>query len=1087
MKHTFTTSSSRTKSPDRAYLGNRNFNFHSLLLFSCIFLLSLSDFRANAQTYPSGFTEVQVATGLSNPTVMTAAPDGRIFIAEQSGTLRIFKNGSLLSQSFVTLSVNSSGERGLLGIAFDPAFATNQYIYLYYTVSSGANNRISRFTANGDVAVAGSEVVLLNLDPLTSATNHNGGTMQFGPDGKLYVGIGENANSANAQNLDTYHGKILRLNTDGTPASGNPYSTGSVQRRSVWSYGVRNPYTLTFQPGTGKLFVNDVGQNTWEEINNATSGGLNFGWPAAEGTSSNSAYANPVYSYAHGSGGGQGCAITGGAFFNPSATNYPATYTGNYFYIDYCSNWIDRLSISGNTATRSNFASNIGGNPVGLITGTDGNLYFLSRSSSSLKKIVYASGTSPVITAQPQSTTVAQGNSASFSVSVSGSSPFTFQWGKNGSSINGATGSTYTIAAASTADGGTYTVVITNSAGTTTSNGASLTVSAVNQFPTATIQTPTPGTTYTAGTSFSFSGSGNDPEDGVLGASAFEWYVIFHHDIHTHPGPTATDGVTSGSFAIPDIGETAANVYYRLYLVVTDLQGAKDTTYTDILPNTSTMTFNTTPQGLEITLDGQPFVTPFTVTGVEGVLRTIGTSSPQVLNSVNYVFSNWSQGGAQTQAITTPVNNTTYTALFTTNLRTPENPSGTVNGLNFAYYHGTWSTLPAFAALTPVSTGIVTNLDLSPRTQNDNFGFSFNGFIQIPADGIYTFYTSSDDGSKMYIGSTLVVSNDGLHANTEASGQIGLLAGKHAITVDYFERSGQEILTLNYEGPGIVKKPVPSASLFIQQQASMQNPVADSYVRGGSYSNTNYGTLPQLYSRKGTNNGSFETYLRFDISNFPSIVTSASIRLFGRVNNTNVVSIPVDIYYVSDNAWLETSINNSNKPAAIGGPLATVTITGTIGQYYEWDITQQVNTLKASGATAISVLVSEPIATNGNRFVFRSRESSSNKPELTINASIARPPFAELEEAQFTLRNAEPFEFKIYPQPANDLITLELPESFMNATLNIISMNGQNVYSAKLNGNTIQTIPLNQLEMGLYIISIHNGEEMIKKRMLIQK
>lgn len=548
MKHTFTTSSSRTKSPDRAYLGNRNFNFHSLLLFSCIFLLSLSDFRANAQTYPSGFTEVQVATGLSNPTVMTAAPDGRIFIAQQNGTLRIFKNGSLLSQSFVTLSVNSSGERGLLGIAFDPAFATNQYIYLYYTVSSGANNRISRFTANGDVAVAGSEVVLLNLDPLSSATNHNGGTMQFGPDGKLYVGIGENANSANAQNLDTYHGKILRLNTDGTPAAGNPYSTGSVQRRSVWSYGVRNPYTLTFQPGTGKLFVNDVGQNTWEEINNATSGGLNFGWPAAEGTSSNSAYANPVYSYAHGSGGGQGCAITGGAFFNPSATNYPATYTGNYFYIDYCSNWIDRLSISGNTATRSNFASNIGGNPVGLITGTDGNLYFLSRSSSSLNKIVYASGTSPVITTQPQSTTVAQGNSASFSVAVSGSSPFTFQWRKNGTSINGATGSTYTIATASTADGGTYTVVITNSAGTTTSNGASLTVSAVNQFPTATIQTPTSGTTYTAGTSISFSGSGNDPENGVLGASAFEWYVIFHHDIHTHPGPTATDRDTKRRF-----------------------------------------------------------------------------------------------------------------------------------------------------------------------------------------------------------------------------------------------------------------------------------------------------------------------------------------------------------------------------------------------------------------------------------------------------------------------------------------------------------------------------------------------------------
>ena len=378
------------------------FRFSLGVFLISLFLLIFFALQVTSQTYPANFSQVQIATGITNPTIMQFSPDGRIFIAQQTGALRVFKNGSLLAQPFITLSVNSSGERGLLGIAFDPAFATNQYIYLYYTISSAANNRISRFTANGDVVVPGSEVVVLNLDPLSSATNHNGGTMQFGPDGKLYVGVGENANTAHAQNLDTYLGKVLRINSDGTPAAGNPFTTGTVQRRSVWSYGMRNPYTLTFQPGTGKLFVNDVGAATWEEINDCTTGGLNYGWPAAEGNSGNPAYTNPVYAYAHGTGSGLGCAITGGTFFNPSSTNYPATYTGNYFYIDYCGNWIDRLTFNGTTWSRTTFASSIAGFPVGIVTGTDGNLYFLSRTNNALYRITYTSTTAPVITTQPQ-------------------------------------------------------------------------------------------------------------------------------------------------------------------------------------------------------------------------------------------------------------------------------------------------------------------------------------------------------------------------------------------------------------------------------------------------------------------------------------------------------------------------------------------------------------------------------------------------------------------------------------------------------------------------------------------------------------
>src|SRR5690242_1355211 len=194
---------------------------HFTSFFLLILLLAFSH-ETCAQTFPTGFSQVLVASGISNPTVMAFSPDGRIFVAEQTGALRVIKNGVLLTKPFITLTVNSSGERGLLGIAFDPNFSTNNFIYLYYTLSNAANNRISRFTASGDTVIPGSEVVVLNLDPLSTATNHNSGTMQFAPDGTLYVGVGENANSANSQNLDTYLGKILRINSNGSVPAGNP-------------------------------------------------------------------------------------------------------------------------------------------------------------------------------------------------------------------------------------------------------------------------------------------------------------------------------------------------------------------------------------------------------------------------------------------------------------------------------------------------------------------------------------------------------------------------------------------------------------------------------------------------------------------------------------------------------------------------------------------------------------------------------------------------------------------------------------------------------------------------------------------------
>jgi glucose/arabinose dehydrogenase len=223
---------------------------------------------AHAATLPSGFSEFQVASGISSPTAMEFAPDGRLFVCEQGGQLRVIKNLSLLGTPFMTVNTTASGERGLLGIAFDPGFATNNFLYVYYTATTPTtHNRVSRFTANGDVVVPGSELPILDLETL-SAGNHNGGAIHFGVDGALYVAVGENAVTANAQSLSNRLGKILRINRDGTIPANNPfYNVTTPSNRSIWALGLRNPFTFAVQPGTGRIYINDVGNQTWEEIN----------------------------------------------------------------------------------------------------------------------------------------------------------------------------------------------------------------------------------------------------------------------------------------------------------------------------------------------------------------------------------------------------------------------------------------------------------------------------------------------------------------------------------------------------------------------------------------------------------------------------------------------------------------------------------------------------------------------------------------------------------------------------------------------------------------------------------------------------
>src|ERR1044072_7783580 len=350
------------------------------ILWLCVFVAG----NVYGATLPAGFTETTIP-GLSHPTAMEIAPDGRIFVCQQGGSLRVIKNRALLSTPFLTLNVDSNGERGLLGIAFDPNFATNNFLYVYYTVpSTPRHNRVSRFTANGDVVVPGSEQIILELDNLSSATNHNGGAIHFGPDGKLYVAVGENANGSNAQTLSNRLGKVLRINSDGSIPGDNPFfDTATGANRSIWAIGLRNPFTFAFQPGTGRMFINDVGEVTWEEINDGIAGS-NYGWNLSEGPTSNPQFRSPLFSYLHGFSATTGCAITGGAFYNPPTVQFPAAYVGKYFFADLCSGWIRLFDPSAGTA--SDFASNIS-SPVDLKVGADGSLYYLARGTGSVFRV----------------------------------------------------------------------------------------------------------------------------------------------------------------------------------------------------------------------------------------------------------------------------------------------------------------------------------------------------------------------------------------------------------------------------------------------------------------------------------------------------------------------------------------------------------------------------------------------------------------------------------------------------------------------------------------------------------------------------
>jgi putative heme-binding domain-containing protein len=326
---------------------------------------------------PKGFAVETVANGITGATAMEVAADGRVFVCEQTGALRIVKDGVLLPEPFVTLEVDSQWERGLIGVALDPDFAKNGHVYVNAVASHPyPHHRISRFTARGDVAAPGSEVVLFEGDDQTKLggkvpAGHQGGAIHFGKDGKLYIAVGEQTAGSPSQRMDSLLGKLLRLNPDGSIPEDNPFAgTALGKYRAIWALGLRNPFSFAVQPGTGRMLINDVGQDRWEEVDEGFAG-ANYGWPASEGPTTDPRFRGPIHHYPVASiAGGAFCPTLEGCEFSPE-------YLGKYFFMDFVKGWINVLDPDHPERVET-FASGLT-RPVDLKFAPDGSLYVLQR------------------------------------------------------------------------------------------------------------------------------------------------------------------------------------------------------------------------------------------------------------------------------------------------------------------------------------------------------------------------------------------------------------------------------------------------------------------------------------------------------------------------------------------------------------------------------------------------------------------------------------------------------------------------------------------------------------------------------------
>ncbi len=721
-----------------------------------------------AGVVPSGFVDQTVLTGLSAPTNLEFAADGRVFVAEKGGRVKVFDN--LADPTADTLvdfrdRVQNFWDRGMLGLALAPNFPTDPYLYVLYTYDAAiggtfprwgddcptppgatadgcvVSGRLSRLQVSGNQVVGG-EQVLIN-DWCAQYPSHTIGDLAFGADGALYVSAGDGASfnfadygqdAAPAGNANpcgdppgpvgtplspptaqggalrsqdvrtltdptTLDGAVLRLDpATGLALPSNPLynTTSDPNARRIVAQGFRNPYRITARPGTNEIWVGDVGWSRWEEINriaNPTASLLNFGWPCHEGAERQTSYdsanldlceslytsggaVNPVFAYNHSATvvPGETCptggsASSGVAFYPESGGNYPAEYRGALFFADVIRDciWAMMPGVDGlpDPAAIRTFDAGAAA-PVDLEIGPGGDLYYVDITGGTIHRIQYfAANRPPVADAQATPTSGAPPLAVQFDGTVS-SDPdpgdtLAYAWDFTGDGTVDATGST---AAFTYPGAGQFTASLRVTDGDGASSVDTVTITVGQGAPVPTIDTPAASLTWKVGDPIAFSGHAVDPDQGTLPPSALRWRLILHHctggttDCHEHVVQTYDD-VAGGSFVAPDHEYPS---YLELELTATDSGGLAGTTSVRLDPKTVTLTFQTVPAGLPLTVGQTTATTPFTQTVIAGSSNTV-SATPQTVGGTHYGFSSWSDGGAATHTLVAPVS-ATYTATY---------------------------------------------------------------------------------------------------------------------------------------------------------------------------------------------------------------------------------------------------------------------------------------------------------------------------------------------------------------------------------------------------------------------------------------
>jgi glucose/arabinose dehydrogenase/PKD repeat protein len=649
-----------------------------------------SNFRLSAPiavdvSNTSSFQNEILATGFDLPTNIEFLPDGRMLVGEIAGIIKVLPPPYTTPDPtpFLDLDIDIAGyaglQQGIFDIALDPNFTSNHFYYVFYTNDSPNRDRLSRLTANValDGTVPGSEVILYE-DPQASDTEHHGGAVNFGNDGKIYFTTGEHFNATNAQDLTSPRGKIHRINPDGTVPIDNPFRDGAGPNwDSIWAYGMRNPFRAYYDVPTSRLLVADVGGNdyssAYEEVDLVVRG-ANYGWPNCEfGTCGNPSYTSALYAYPH---LGRDASITGGFVYHGTA--FPSSYQGHYFFADYTQNWIKSLTFDaqGNVNGVFDFEPADGepdgpyGDIVYLAEGPDGALYYVDLGYSDvggtfgvskIRRIRYVQSNLPptaIASANPTSgpapLTVTFSSEGSFDPEQQ---PLAYLWtfGDGASSTEANPVHTY-------AQVGPYIARLAVSDDVNTTQGAPITIS-VGNAPTCGILAPMPNSTFIAADTIPFSGDASDIEDGTLPASAYLWNIDFLHEGHVHPGPVYV-GVTSGTFVIPTSGhDFSGDTRYRITLRVTDSDGLQTSAQVHIYPQKVDLSFDTLPSGLTLYLDGIAKSTPFVYDALVNFQHSIEARNSSTPTAI-YTFQSWSDGGAQLHTITVPASDQSYTATY---------------------------------------------------------------------------------------------------------------------------------------------------------------------------------------------------------------------------------------------------------------------------------------------------------------------------------------------------------------------------------------------------------------------------------------